>query len=226
MRNWSLATAAVAVLAIAACKGKDQQTAANDDLSKDLAAAASSDGIAMAPTLHNVQTVVSAEELSPQARMHRAPSAKASRATPHHTPHRDRVAPRPSTEAASVTAPAPTTTTEVAATTPEPSAPSDNGASAPSQRPQPVDVPATGDGGNGAGRGRGHGSGIGDIGGIIGAIGGVILRGAVIDGDHCDPRGGRNYPYPGRGRSLPSGGLPIPLPLVNTARTVVLRGGI
>lgn len=238
MRKWSLATAAVTVLAIAACRGNDQQTAANDDLSKDLAAAASSDGLAMAPTLHNVQTVVSAEELSPQARVHRAPSARSTRPSPHRTPHRDRVTSHPSTETASVTDPAPSTETEVAATTPQPSAPSDNGESAPSARPHPVDVPATSTGGSdgsGAGRSGGHGTGIG-IGTIIGAIGGVILRGGVVDGDHCDPRGGQTYPYPGRGTTYPSGGRPYPgrggrtypggLPLVNAAHTPVLRGGI
>ena len=232
MRRWSVATAALAVFALAACTGKEQQTAANDDLSKDLAAAASSDGLAMAPTLHNVQTVVSAEELSPEARVHRAPSARASRPSPHRTPHRDRVTPRPSTETASATAPAPETTTEVAATAPEPSAPSDNGAAAPSERPHPVDVPATGGSdGSGSGRGGSRGGGIG-IGDIIGAIGGVIIRGGVVDGDHCDPRSdgrriprtGNSYPMPGRGRSYP--GVPFPLPLVNPSHTTVLRGGI
>lgn len=109
---------------------------------------------------------------------------------------------------------APTTPPEVAATTPEPSAPSDNGASAPadngasapSERPHPVDVPATSTGGgdgSGAGQGgsRGGGGGIG-IGTIIGAIGGVIIRGGVVGGDRCDPRGrrprsGGGYPLPG-----------------------------
>lgn len=206
MRRWSLATAALSVLALAACKGKEQQTAANDDLSKDLAAAASSDGLALAPSLHSVQTVVSAEELSPQARVHRAPSQRASHPAPHRTPHRDRVTPHPSTETASVTDPAPTTTTEVAAAAPEPAAPSDNGAAAPSERPHPVDVPSTATGGSdGSGNGRGgsRGGGIG-IGDIIGAIGGVIIRGGVVDGDHCDPRSdGRRIPRTGNGYPMP-----------------------
>lgn len=236
MRKWSLATAAVTVLAIAACKGKDQQAAANDDLSKDLAAAASSEGLAMAPTLHNVQTVVSAQELSPQARVHRAASARASHPSPRRTPHRDRVTPHPSTQTASVSDPAPSTPTDVAAATPQPSAPSDNGESAPSARPHPVDVPSTSSGGSdgsGDGRSGGHGGGIG-IGDIIGAIGGVIIRGGVVDGDHCDPRGGRGYPYPGRGRTYPGGGRTYPgggrpypggLPLSINTRAPVLRGG-
>jgi len=238
MRRWSLTTAALALLAIAACKGKEQQTAANDDLSKDLAAASSSDGLTMAPALHDVQTVVSAQELSPQARMHRAPSARASRPSPHRAPHRDRVTPRPSTQAASVSAPAPTTSTEVAAATPQPAAPSDNGDAAPSERPHPVDVPSTSTGGSdgsGSGRSGRHGTGIG-IGDVIGVIGGVILRGGVVDGDHCDPRSdgrriprtGNGYPMPGGGRTYPgSGRMPFPLPLANPrSTTVVLRGGI
>lgn len=243
MRKWSLATAAVTVLAIAACKGNDRQAATNDDLSKDLAAAASSDGLTMAPALHNVQTVVSAQELSPQARVHRAPSARATRSVPHRAPHRDRVTPQVATQTASVSDPAPTTTTDVAAAAPEPSASSDNGATDPTPRPQPVDVPASGSGGNsgdgngGTGNGR-HGGGV-SIGGIIGAIGGilggVVIRGGVVDGDHCDPRGGA-YPLPiprGGGRTYPtypsSGGRPRPgggFPLTSNSRAPVLRGGI
>jgi hypothetical protein len=145
------------------------------------------------------------------------------------------VTPRQSTEVANTTAPAPTTTTEVAASTPAPAAPSDNGDAAPSERPHPVDVPSTATGagdGSGSGRGGSRGGGIG-IGDIIGAIGGVIIRGGVVDGDHCDPRSdgrrvprtGTGYPLPGRGRSYP-GGVPFPLPLTGTTSTVVLRGGI
>lgn len=202
MRSRSLATAAVALLAVAACKGKDQQ-ATNDDLNKDLAAAASSDGLTMAPS-HGAQTVVSAEELSPQARTHRAPSARASRPSPHRTPHKDRVTPQRATEVADVAAPAPAPT-EVAATEPTPSAPSDEGATTASPRPHPVDVPSGNSGGQGAGDGTNgrHGGGIG-IGDIIGAIGGVIIRGGVVDGDHCDPRtDGR------RGGRRGGGGFPI-----------------
>lgn len=205
MRSRSLATAAVALLAIAACKGKDQQ-ATNDDLSKDLAAAASNDGLTMAPAAGNAQTVVSAEELSPQARVKRAPSARAPRPSPHRTPHRERVTPQTSTEVVDVVDEAPSTS-EVAATAPAPSAPSDEGAAAPSSRPHPVDVPTGNSGGQGAGDGNNgrHGGGIG-IGDIIGAIGGVIIRGGVVDGDHCDPR------TDGRRGRRDGGGYPVSIP--------------
>lgn len=205
MRSRSLATAAVALLAIAACKGKDQQ-ATNDDLNKDLAAAASNDGLTMAPVAGNAQTVVSAEELSPQARTHRAPSARSTRPSPHRTPHKDRVTPQRSTEVVDVVedAPAPTT---VAAADPAPSAPSDEGAAAPSARPHPADIPTGGSGGQGSGDGNNgrHGGGIG-IGDIIGAIGGVIIRGGVVDGDHCDPR------TDGRRGRRDGGSFPVSIP--------------
>jgi hypothetical protein len=66
-------------------------------------------------------------------------------------------------------------------------------ATTPSPRPQPVDVPSpSSDPGAARGDGGGRGSsGTGGWGGIIGAIGGAILRGGVVDGDHCDPRGHR-----------------------------------
>lgn len=61
---------------------------------------------------------------------------------------------------------------------------------APSPRPHPVDVgssPIPGNGGIGTGR-SGGGVSIGDV---IGVIGAVVIRGGTVDGDHCDPHGGR-----------------------------------
>jgi hypothetical protein len=73
-----------------------------------------------------------------------------------------------------------------------------------------------GDGPNAGAGGGGRGPSTGDgIGGIIGGIFGAILRGGVVDGDHCDPRSEgrihrpRNFPQdPGtvinpRGRGGP-----------------------
>lgn len=175
MRYRSLIGSAAILLGIAACKGSSNQM--NADLAKDLDAARTSDALALAPH-SGVQTVVSAAELSPEARTRVQSSARSTRTVAHRTPHRDRVTPAVSLASAETPAPAPV---EVAASAaPASSAtPTDPSATAspPVPRPQPVDVPATGSGGGES------------IGGIIGAIGGAILRGGVVDGDHCDPRG-------------------------------------
>ena len=75
--------------------------------------------------------------------------------------------------------------------TPDPTAPA---------VPRPSPMPTNPDGGEGA---HGHGGGGSrpgaNDGGVLGTIFGVILRGGIGDGDHCDPRSdGR-----GRGRRLP-----------------------
>jgi hypothetical protein len=78
-----------------------------------------------------------------------------------------------------VTQKAPSPTTESA---PDPSAPA---------VPRPSPVPTDPNGGEGAhgqnGSGGNPGSG-GGVGAVIGGIFGAILRGGVVDGDHCDPR--------------------------------------
>lgn len=101
---------------------------------------------------------------------------------------------------------APSPTTESA---PDPSAPA---------VPRPSPVPTDPNGGEGAhgqnGGGQNPGSGNG-VGAVLGGIFGVILRGGVVDGDHCDPRSegrGRrrlpppvwnpNNPYPVAGGSI------------------------
>lgn len=190
MRKGSLATAVLAVLAVSACKGKDQ--AMDDDLARDMALASSSDGLSLAPS-RGSQTVVSAEERSPEARPRVASSARSTRATPHRTPHRDHVAAHHTTEVASVAAAVPE---DVPAPAPEAAAEPTQVADAPiadapvsaSPRPHPVTVgsyPGPGEGGIGTGR-RGGGISIGDV---IGVIGVVVIRGGTVDGDHCDPRG-------------------------------------
>lgn len=191
MRKRSLATAVIAVLAVSACKGNDRTM--NDDLAKDVALAANQNGLALAPS-NGLQTVVSAEEQSPQARSKMAPSTRSTRATPHRTPHRDRVPAHHATEVASVSAPAPE---EAPAPSPAPApqpvvtepAPAVDVPVAESPRPHPVDVGSSaGSGTVDAGR-SGGGISIGNVIGIV--LGGAILRGGVMDGDHCDPRGHR-----------------------------------
>jgi hypothetical protein len=64
-------------------------------------------------------------------------------------------------------------------------------AAMPRPTPNPVSYPTEGAGsGYPAGQGDG-GYGTGGRGGGIGGAIGVILRGGVVDGDHCDPRGRR-----------------------------------
>lgn len=187
MRKGSLAAAVLAVLTVSACKAKDQGM--NDELARDVALATDSGGLSLAPS-HGSQMVVSAEERVPEARSRMAPSARSSRVTPHRTPHRDRVAAHHTTEVASIAAPvaeeAPVPQ-PVAEQAPVENTPTQDAPVAESPRPHPVagsSYPGPGSGSVGSG----HGVSIGDV---IGAIGAVVIRGGVVDGDHCDPRGGR-----------------------------------
>lgn len=205
MRKGSLAVAALstalAVLTVSACKGKEP--AMNDDLARDVALAADTNVLSLAPS-RGSQMVVSAEERSPEAQVHKAPSARSTRAAPHRTPHRDRVAAHHATEVASIAAPVPAG--EPSPVT-EPT-PTDNAPVADSPRPHPVAVGSSypGSGNGSVNTGRGGGISIGDV---IGVIGAVVIRGGTVDGDHCDPRGGQR-----RG-----GG-----PLINDRGGPVLRG--
>jgi hypothetical protein len=78
-------------------------------------------------------------------------------------------------------------------------------------------------GGGGATSTGGRGT---DIGTAIGTIIGVVIRGGVVDGDHCDPRGTV------RRRGGQPGDFPFPVPVAGVplgggrAGGGVLRGGI
>lgn len=186
MRYRSLVGSAAILLGIAACKGSD--AGMNADLAKDLASAKTSDALALAPHA-GTQSVVSAVELSPGARMRLQSSARSSRPVAHRTPHKDRIKAAVSEVSAATPAPAPvevaSSTAPAPATTPvDPEATS----APPSPRPQPVDAPYPGRD-PGSARGGENGGGGPSVGGIIVAIGGAILRGGVVDGDRCDPRG-------------------------------------
>jgi len=178
MRNGPLVASIAVLLGLAACKGSD--AAMNDDLAKDLAAARTSDALALAPHA-GVQTVVSAQELSPKGRAAMAPSSKTSQPVARRTPHRAQVASK-SSEVAAVSAPVPE---PVAVTPSQPAAAEPTPTVVVATRPQPVDVSYPGD----TPVPTRDGGGV--MGGIIGAIGGVVLRGGAVDGDHCDPRGRR-----------------------------------
>ncbi len=180
MRYGSLIVSAAVLLGLAACKGNE--SGMNDDLAKDLNAAKSADPLALAPHA-GVQTVVSAEELSPQGRA----QLRASRKSTHlvarrHAPEQAPVqAEESNAVATAVSAPLPPpTSTEVVAASPTVVVQTPAVINA---QPKPAG-PETTERDNGAGNGGGGG-----FGAIIGAIGGAILRGGVVDGDHCDPRG-------------------------------------
>jgi hypothetical protein len=180
MRYGSVFASAAVLLSVAACKGKDARM--SDDLAKDLATAKTNDALALAPHA-GVQTVVSAQELSPQGRAQLRASSKSTRLVSSRTTHRD-VTPSPAAELPPL--PAATTTSEPAASTSDVAsaapAPVDQPA-VPTPRPEPVGVSYP----SGESSGSTHSGG--GFGAIIGAIGGAILRGGVVDGDHCDPRG-------------------------------------
>lgn len=96
---------------------------------------------------------------------------------------------------------APSPTTEQ---TPDPMAPA---------VPRPSPTPINPNGGEGAsGRnGGGPNPGAGDGGGsVLGGIFGAILRGGVVDGDHCDPRTDRRHgrPRPGGPATFPNNPYP------------------
>lgn len=190
MRKRSLAAAVLVVLAVSACKAKDQGM--SDELARDVALATDSGGggLSLAPS-RGSQMVVSAEERAPEARSRKAASARSSRVTPHRTPHRDRVAAHHTTEVASIAAPVAEETPApqpVAEQSPTENTQTQDAPVAESPRPHPVAVgsyPGSGSGSVGSGRGI-------SIGDVIGVIGAVVIRGGEVDGDHCDPRGGRH----------------------------------
>jgi hypothetical protein len=176
MRYGSLVVSAAVLLGLAACKGND--AGMNDDLAKDLNAAKSADPLALAPHA-GVQTIVSAEELSPQGRAQLRSSRKSTHLVARH--HAFQQAPVQTEEATTVAPlPAATASTEVVAATPTTVVQTPAVINA---QPKPAG-PETTERDNGGGGGGGSG-----IGGILGAIGSAILRGGAVDGDHCDPRG-------------------------------------
>lgn len=203
-RGMLWAGAALAVLAAGACReSASGREAMSADLARDMAAAgaSSNDQLALAP-VGGRQTVVSAVERVPEGAPAVRRSTRVTRpVAARHAVHRERVTPRvvePVSEVAATTpAPEPAAPAPEVASTPNP----DAGVAVP--RPHPVDVSYPSDGqGNGTATGRGSGIGIGDV---IGVIGAVVIRGGVVDGDHCDPRAAD----PRARRRIPSGGISI-----------------
>jgi hypothetical protein len=190
----------LSALVLAACgkHGAPSNRAMSDDLRRDLQLASSSDlDLASQQSAKNFplteigQTSAPAPSVAPK----RAPGPKAVKSkTPSvkaaPTPEVAPESTEPRTEVATQTA-APITTPE-----PEPSAPA-------VPRPSPTPIDPNGGVGTHGQNGGGSTAGTSDgVGSIIGTIFGAVIRGGVVDGDHCDPRtdgrrrrpGGYGYP--------------------------------
>ena len=176
----------LSAVVLAACgkNGASPNRAMNDDLKRDLQLASSSslDLASQQASKSFALTEIpqsSAPSPAPTVKKGAGPKAVKSKtptvkAAPEATI--EAKAEEPTTE---VMAQAPSPTTEP---TPDPMAPA-----VPRPSPTPID-PNGGEGARGR-NGGGPNPGTGDGGGsVLGGIFGTILRGGVIDGDHCDPR--------------------------------------
>jgi hypothetical protein len=198
MRSIGLTALGLALLAACGKGSSKSSTAMNDELQRDLAAAKSSDGIALASSATGYQPmrfVSDIEKTNTAVPISRSPAPRRvprKQSAPEGTDEKSPDA-APQYEGMTGTAPAPE---------PEAEAPANDVPSVPSvsvnPRPTPVSVEST------AGSGRGSG-GPPEIGDIIG----VIIRGGNGGVDHCEPPGRR-----GRGR----GGFPFPIVQIGGVR--------
>ena len=179
MRRFVKLTGIAGALAVAACSGS---TGSNDDFKKDLERASTASEIALPAAQPATQVVSSIERTTPPAPRRIAQSQRVAK-------HR----PAPTNTPAPVEAQGADVSeeVEVAPTTPAPSPVQE--VTLPSPRPQPV-ASTGGDYGDGD-----VGRGSGDVGSGIGTAIGVVLRGGIVYGDDCDPRGERDRAR-GRGR--------------------------
>lgn len=203
----SMLAAGLSAIVLAACgrNGASPNRTMADDLKRDLQAASTSDlnlasqqaGKNFALTEIGEQSApaparVLKKAAGPKAVRSRTPTVKAS---PENT-----VAAESSQ---------PTTQTVAQAPSPEPAPTTEASAPAvPRPSPTPVD-PNAGQGApgrDGGGSSAGNGGG-GGIGAVLGGIFGAVIRGGVVDGDHCDPRSeGRHRGHGG----YPNGYPPYP----------------
>lgn len=185
LRTSGFVIGALLVGGLVAC-GRDASKL-NDDLAKDLQNASSSQGsLTLAPVTSKSTQTVSAIERS---RLTASAPARSQRVAVYHRKRTGTsIAPVASTEANALPAPveAPTTAPQTAAApTPQPGPPTPT--------PGNVSGPTPSNGGDGTANQPGNGAGRDDgdgIGNTVGSVLGAILRGGVVDGDHCDPRGG------------------------------------
>lgn len=210
----SLVAVSLSAVVLAACgkNGASPNRAMNDDLKRDLQLASSSGldlasqqaakGFALteiAQTSAPSPALTVRKGAGPKAVKSKTPTVKAAPDASI-----DSKAEEPTVE---VMAPAPSPTTEP---TPDPTAPA-----VPRPSPTPID-PNGGEGARGR-NGGGPNPGAGDGGGsILGGILGAILRGGVVDGDHCDPRTegrhGRPRPPYGGPSTFPNNPYPSGIP--------------
>jgi hypothetical protein len=212
---------AATVVAVGATACRQDTTHASDDLAKDLQLASSPNGLTLASASTSQQTTVSAIERSERAVLAPAPSRRVATL---------RKAPPPAPDVAPVTSTsddAEPAVVETPASEPQVAqAPTPDPVPSPAPRPRPIDVTSGNDGdGNGNIRRAGDGT---EIATGIGTVIGVILRGGVVDGDHCDPRAGRR----GTGRrgpiisGMPGGVIRYETTPVHTGGRPALRGGL
>ena len=187
-----------AVLAACGKNGATSNRAMSDDLKRDLQLASSTNldlASQQASKGYALTEISQSSAPSPSLALRKGAGPKAVKSkhpTVKASPENSVVAnaAEPTVE---VMAKAPSPTTEP---TPDPAAPA-----VPRPSPMPT-IPTGGEGAHGR-DGGGPNAGSGDGGGsILGGIFGAILRGGVVDGDHCDPRTDR------RGRRPPARVMP------------------
>ena len=209
----SMVAVGLASVVLAGCgkNGASPNRAMNDDLKRDLQLASSS-GLDLASQQaakgFALTEIAQSSASSPAPAVKKGAGPKAVRSK---TPT-VKAAPDASIESKAeepttqVMAQAPSPTTEQV---PDPAAPA-----VPRPSPMPID-PNGGEGARGQ-NGGGPNPGAGDGGGsVLGGIFGAILRGGVVDGDHCDPRTdgrhGRRPPYGGPS-TFPNNPYPTGIP--------------
>jgi hypothetical protein len=194
-------TAAAAVIAVAAC-ARQPERVAEDELSRDLALAAS-EAVELAPN-GSVLDIAPSEIQPPVKSVRRVSNT-----------------PRPSPQVEPMPEPVSVEPADIVAIAEEPElvdaplgVPSEIDRPAPSRRPAPIPASVPVGGADGPHDGEG-------IGGVIGGVIGVVIRGGAVGDDDCDlhRRPGRR---PGVGGGVFVGaGSPIPI-----ARGPAVRGGV
>ena len=196
----------LSAVVLAACgkNGGSPNRAMSDDLKKDLQLASSS-GLDLASQQASKGFALteiaqsSAPSPAPNVKKAAGPKAVKSKTPTVKAAPDNSIESKAAEPTAEVMAQAPSPTTVPA---PDPMAPA-----VPRPSPTPIDASA-GEGARGQ-NGGGPTPGAGDGGGggsVLGGIFGTILRGGVVDGDHCDPR------TDGRRRGRPTYGGPSTFP--------------
>jgi hypothetical protein len=184
----SLALGSTAIVALACGKSKSNATALNDDLKRDLQMATQSQAIQISP-----------DEISPRSHQEMALKPKAAPSGPRtiRSDHPTRKASVTPVQEANIKTELPPAQVMASTATAAPS-PAPSNDAPPLARPSPLPAPSypaaapIGD------------NGPGGVGAVLGGIFGAVIRGGVIDDDHCDPR---RAPRTGRpiGGDIPTG---------------------